>query len=431
MRIHELNLHNFRNFSDETFRFSENFTLLIGDNGTGKTAILDALAVGAGALSLGIKAVDARYIRPDEARTVSYQLGQLINREAQYPVSVTCSGVLDGLDIKWSRSVNGEHGRTTRQNARQIAKVAKHLQRQVSSGTEVVLPVVAYYPTGRLWLQKNDSNLDTLSPGSRTQGYTGSLDRASNEKLLMRWFKTMELAQLQDQQQITVLAAAKAAVENCMENWQHVRWDVKADELVAESNDNRLLPFRMLSDGVRNMLAMVVDIAYRMAILNPQLGAEALTAPGLVLIDEIDLHLHPSWQRRVVEDLRRTFPNVQFVATTHSPFIVQSIRPGELINLDGLCGEYAGRSIEDITEDEMGVPVPQRSRRNEEMVKAARQYYEALESGQHSKGETLEQLKLRLDELLMPFRDDPAYVAFLEMQRASAGLTNGHRRATG
>ena len=431
MKILELTLHNFRGFSEKTLKLSEQFTLLIGDNGTGKTAILDALAVGAGALSLGIEAMDARYIRPDEVRQISYQLGQFPNLEPQYPVSVTCSGVLDGKRINWVRSVDVEHGRTTRQNAKQIGKVAKRLQEQVRSGSEVILPVVAYYPTGRLWLQKNEKSPKTLSPGSRTQGYVDCLDRASNEKLLMRWFKTMELTQLQERQPVTVLSAAKKAVANCMEDWHQVQWEVKTDALVAESDDGRLLPFRMLSDGVRNMLAMVVDIAYRMAVLNPQMGADALAAPGLVLIDEIDLHLHPSWQRRIVEDLRRTFPNVQFVATTHSPFIVQSVRAGELINLDGRCGEYAGKSIEDIAEDEMGVPVPQRSRRNEEMVEAAKKYYAALESGRQSNGQTLEQLKWRLDELLLPYRDDPAYVAFLEMQRAAAGLANGHHDAAG
>lgn len=431
MKILELDLRNFRSFSEKSLKLSDQFTLLIGDNGTGKTAILDALAVGAGALSLGVEAMDARYIRPDEVRQVPYRLGQSPTLEPQYPVSVSCSGVLDGKSIHWTRSVEVEHGRTTRQNAKKIASVAKHLQEQVRGGVEVVLPVVAYYPTGRLWLQKNEKGLGTLAPGSRTQGYVDCLDRASNEKLLMRWFKTMELTQLQEKEQVTVLSAAKIAVENCMEDWHRVRWEVKTDELVAEADDGRLLLFRMLSDGVRNMLAMVVDIAYRMAVLNPQLGAEVLTAPGLVLIDEIDLHLHPSWQRRVVEDLRRTFPNVQFVATTHSPFIIQSMRAGELINLDGRCGEYAGKSIEDITEDEMGVPVPQRSRRNEEMVEAAKRYYEALESGRQSNGQTLEQLKWRLDEMLMPYRDDPAYVAFLEMQRAAAGLANGHRNAAG
>lgn len=83
----------------------------------------------------------------------------------------------------------------------------------------------------------------------------------------------------------------------------------------------------MLSDGYRNMVAMVADIALRAATLNPQFGAEAARATsGLVLIDEIELHLHPKWQREVIPSLRRAFPKMQFIATTHSPQVVASVQ---------------------------------------------------------------------------------------------------------
>src|SRR5580704_3859906 len=89
------------------------------------------------------------------------------------------------------------------------------------------------------------------------------------------------------------------------------------------------------------------------------------------LIDEVDLHLHPSWQRRVIDDLRRAFPEIQFFATTHSPVIVQSLRAGELIDLDGDPGEYEQRSVEDILEATMKVPDVQRSKRWHDMREAA------------------------------------------------------------
>jgi predicted ATP-binding protein involved in virulence len=93
----------------------------------------------------------------------------------------------------------------------------------------------------------------------------------------------------------------------------------------------------------------------------------------------LELHLHPRWQREVVEKLRTSFPNIQFIATTHSPFIIQSLRPGELITLDpDEFGEYANRSVEDIAEHVMGVEVPQKSERYLEMMKAAEEYYRLL-----------------------------------------------------
>ena len=172
------------------------------------------------------------------------------------------------------------------------------------------------------------------------------------------------------------------------------------------------------------MFAMVADIAHRAAILNPQFGEKApAETPGIVLIDEIDLHLHPSWQRRVVDDLRRTFPRIQFIATTHSPFIIQSLRPGELVDLQkDVTGEYVNRSIEDIVEGVMGIKVPQRSERYEKMYKAAKEYYQVLQEAKEASPEEKRELKQKLDELTAPFSDNVAYHAFLEMERIAAGL---------
>jgi predicted ATP-binding protein involved in virulence len=170
------------------------------------------------------------------------------------------------------------------------------------------------------------------------------------------------------------------------------------------------------------MLGIVADIAYRAALLNPHFAEKAgQLTPGIVLIDEIDLHLHPKWQRRVVDDLRRTFPRVQFIATTHSPFIIQSLRAGELIDLEKKpSGEYVNRSIEDITEEVMGVPIPQRSYRYQQMYEAALEYYRMLQHVQTASPVEREKLKRRLDALVAPFSDNVAYHAFLEMQRIVA-----------
>lgn len=122
--------------------------------------------------------------------------------------------------------------------------------------------------------------------------------------------------------------------------------------------------------------------------------------PGVVLIDEIDLHLHPKWQRRVVDDLKKTFTKIQFVATTHSPFIIQSLREGELINLDKPTAteEYENKSIEDITEYVMGVDIPQRSERYQKMMEAAQEYYRVLQDAKDAHPERIEELKTKLDE---------------------------------
>ena len=184
------------------------------------------------------------------------------------------------------------------------------------------------------------------------------------------------------------------------------------------------MPLRMLSAGQRAMTAMAADIARRCAQLNPHLDGRArLETPGIALIDEIDRHLHPRWQRTVVQDLREAFPRLQFVATTHSPFIIQSMTDlGRIIDLDSEddspCA-LSELSIEDVAEDIMGIGIPQRSRRYRKMMHAAEEYYKAIENTNGGSGHDIDALRKRLDELEEPFADNPAFVAFLRLKRAA------------
>ncbi len=429
MKIHRLEVTNFRGFDQRTFSLSEQFNVLIGENGAGKTAVLDALAIGAGTLLSSVQSdrVESRYIKQDDVRRVTYLKDGIVTIEQQFPTRVQCSGLVGGQEHTWAWTSTFPNASTG--DAASLSAIASRLQQHVQAGEDVLLPLIAYYGTERLWLPKREgiANLfvDPLPPGSRFMGYAGCLDPASNQKQLLQWFKKMELVQLQQGRTIGTLEAVKSAVVRCMAGWKRVWFDINQDDLLAEAEDERRLPFRMLSDGVRNMLAMVADIAYRAALLNPHLGERAAEqTPGIVLIDELDLHLHPKWQRRVVEDLRTTFPQVQFVATTHSPFIIQSLRPGELINLEEPTQSGPpSQSIEDIAEQVMGVEVPQRSERYQKMMEAAEEYYRVLQEAKATTSpEQRESLKLRLDELSAPFSDNVAYHAFLRMEREAAGL---------
>jgi predicted ATP-binding protein involved in virulence len=284
--------------------------------------------------------------------------------------------------------------------------------------------VISYYSTGRLWVQHRDTEIENIKgPGSRFLGYKNCLTKSNEMKKIMPWFKKWELASLQEGKTLGTLLCVKEAIKNSMEDWQDVKYDVRLNKLIATAQDGRTLPFNMLSDGVKNMIGIVADIAYRCVTLNPQFNGEAARlTPGVVLIDEIDLHLHPKWQRRVVEDLKRTFPKIQFFATTHSPFIIQSLKANELINLDNRDGEYVKKSIEDIVENVQGVELPQQSERWKNMMEAAQEYYQVLEQAENVSEEEIERLKYRLDELSMPYSDDPAYQAFLKMERLARGL---------
>ena len=180
------------------------------------------------------------------------------------------------------------------------------------------------------------------------------------------------------------------------------------------------------------MAALAADIAMRCSQLNPHLNERAsVETPGVVLIDELDLHLHPRWQRGVVEDLIETFPRLQFIATSHSPFIIQSVSEGGVINLDqgdDVPETPEIQSIEDVAENIMGVDLPQQSQRFQKMVAAAEEYYRLIESGSTEDDLEVKALREQLDELEEPFADNPAYIAFLRLQRtAKIGPTHAER----
>ena len=166
------------------------------------------------------------------------------------------------------------------------------------------------------------------------------------------------------------VGAISDALTTFLGGFRNLRVEQRPLRLLIDKGDQSF-DISQLSDGERSFLALICDLGRRLALANPELTNPLLGA-GVVLIDELELHLHPKWQREVRDKLLATFPNVQFIATTHSPFIIQSMKPGELINLDpDEFAEYSDKSIEDISENVMGVDLPQKSKRYQEMIKAA------------------------------------------------------------
>jgi predicted ATP-binding protein involved in virulence len=427
MRIHSLELKNFRCFEHYKLSLAPRFTVLIGDNGSGKTAILDALAVAAGSFLLGIPQAVSRPIHPEEIRSVNLVLGQAVTQEEVGDTEVSAEGEVNRETVAWRRTRASSTAGTTRKYAQQLESAAEAMVRQAKAGREVIFPVLGYYGTGRLWHVLR-GQAATNKRESRFAGYKDCLNPASDLKRLFRWFKTTELAALQKQERRHALEAVRSAIVAMVPDATGAVWDLDWDDLVVDvtiHGSRQRIPFHLLSDGYRNAIGMAGDIAYRMAVLNPHLLGEAVReTPGVVLIDEVDLHLHPKWQRIVVGKLLEAFPKVQFVGTTHSPFIIQSLHGRadtllwDLVEKGPLAVE--SKSIEDIAEKKQGVEIPQQSQRFLDMKAAAERYYRKLEEAKHAENGELERLRRELDELTMPFSDDPAFQAFLKMERAGA-----------
>lgn len=425
MRIDAIKLQNYRGFDAFQRSFSPNINVIIGDNGAGKTALLDALAIGAGSFFLGVDGHSPRPIKTDDVRLVVRDVKGTFNAAQQFPVSLSFDGAVFAEPIGWTRTLTGSKHKTTFAGASTMAGAVAPRIEATRKGADETLPLIAYHGTGRLWKQKKTWKATRAKRArSRLEGYASCLEAESDEKGFAEWLKTAEWIEFQEGKPPLGLIAVKDAIGGMVPGCTDIRYRAKEGEIVATFGERRL-PMRLLSDGFRTMLGLVADLAWRAATLNPHLGERASAeTPGVVLIDEVDLHLHPNWQRRVVDDLRRVFPLVQFFLTTHSPFIVQSLKAGEVVPLSEpthLEKPPYRRGIEEVAADVMGVEGAERSQRFVEMERAAQELV-ALLDREGAKADAIERARARYLDLVSRYSDDPAYLASLKVEGAFRGV---------
>lgn len=411
MKIHQLYLKNFRGFEEKTLLFQQQLTVLIGDNASGKTAILDALSYSLSTFFLGIDEYYSKTILKKDIHLKSYT----DNMEPQLPVIITAKGAIGQREMQWSRDLLRLKGKTRSTEAKELVGYAETVQRKVRENEDIKLPLFSYYGTGRLWKEKNQK-INLKGKSSRLDGYRDCLETISHSKIFSGWIKTREISSLQKKhEEDTLLAAVKSAIVSFLESTEKVYYDVLEDTLMMEKNENGIittLPWTVLSDGYRNIIALIADLAYRCVTLNPHLKAKAVSeTEGVVLIDELDLHLHPKWQKKIISDLKKTFPNLQFIVTTHSPFIVQSATADEIINLDGtqLAADPNKRTLEE-NALYMGVE-SMRSQSFDEKQQTAEKFYNILETS--NAGE----INSELENVIEKFSDDPAFVAKMKFEK--------------
>ena len=368
MKIERIELSNFRCFEEIKVDLHDELSVIVGGNGTGKTAILEGIAVAAGTFLTGLDDAAGKRITKKDARLKAYKLGTSDDIQSQYPVVVNARGTFDEKSIDWTRSLNSENGNTTKTGAKDLLDIAKNYQERLRSGdASLVLPMIAYYGTGRLWDYHREKKSDVFKKSTRTNGYLDCLDGTANIKLMMSWFSKKTVQKAQKAQKNTAgisevtdtLDVVYAAMSKCYERITgktgvSLQYNLDTNEIdcyyMTDSAMQMCMPIAQMSDGYKGTLSLIADIAYRMAILNPQLGDRVLwETPGIVLIDEVDLHLHPAWQHRILADLREIFPKIQFIVTTHAPAVISSVKSESLVILNK--NETVSAEVETYGED--------------------------------------------------------------------------------
>lgn len=341
MRIDHLKVQNFRCFEQAEFGFSPRFNLLVGVNGAGKTSLLKALVA---ALATPLNGLGKSTIWPHaEERNARLELVETQGRlryERRFPVRLDVTGEISGNRTSWWLAHEGPGNQPEWEHT--VYSALSGAAARVVQGRSDALPVVAFYSSERQW------QVEAVSPeqavrqqDSRLDGYVSWHDAALDTKGFESWVVAKSLERLerasfsdaQDEAALTdELTLVNHAVAQALAGAKGVRFDIKYRRMVLDWKDKAPTPFDALSDGQRVLTALVADIARRMCLLNPQLGNEVLSrTPGIVVIDELDMHLHPAWQRKVVGMLKSVFPQVQFFAASHSPQIIGELQPDDII----------------------------------------------------------------------------------------------------
>lgn len=305
-----------------------NMNVMVGVNGTGKTTLLEAIRIFIGAVFCELDKIENKISSP----SITDDDVRLHNLERQYSVEIQGTldidkGLLHDGIASWDRVLERYGGKTKFGNGKNAKELSKNIQTLIRDGEEIAVPIIAYYSTDRYKKEKKNTGLE--ADGSRLRGYYNALDSMTNIWFFLNIIKTETLWELQSGKQSIILSMVRKVIAGCVPDCAEIVHDVKYDKLIITQRDGEKIPFSSLSDGVRSVLSMVMELSLRCYLLNPYLGENApLFTPGIVLIDEIDLHLHPEWQLHILNDLSAMFPRIQFIVSTHAPLILSSVKDG-------------------------------------------------------------------------------------------------------
>lgn len=421
-----LDLMNFRKFKTLHLEFDPRFTLLMGVNGTGKTSVLQGIWR---SWQPWIMESNIRGSLPtvNEAhRQASIDVSSESWLTTELPLQVTGDffwneATSGGVGV-YVESTNGLPMALNHQSWSQMSAMVKPI---LKADTQAPIPLLARFGASKPQPAGETGGLKKPFAERKDVWALAQSDEVHAAQLTS-WFQYYELRGLQEKETPLLLTLARKAVLAAI-HAEEISFIIRENALMVRHADVGWRKFSDLSDGQQRIAAIFCDLAMRCASLNSHLGEKAIEeTTGVVTIDELDLHLHPQWQRTVIQDLLSVFPNIQFIATSHSPFLLQAaFAQGSVIDLaTGQAVTPPDESIEDIAEHVMGVlPFPQRSKRWHDMKAVATEYYNLLEVAKKSiDSQEVQAVKLRLDELLIPYTNDPAYAAWLEMHRAAAGV---------
>ena len=377
-RFHEIRVNNYRCFEELRLPFEEDTTVLFAENGGGKTALLNALAMGLSVFQRGSsKILKLSAERDLRIRAIDEQEGcEPVGRcEVNWTASV---GEMES--VTWSTAVKSKDSSVrTRNRHRPILEALEQVRVPGERW-----PLFAWYGVDRLERPRDRRKVERTR--DRWEAYASSLDPNLDEAPLLQWIQDEFLGDVARREQKmaersfhrAVMEATVRATPGVTGTW----YDAATKGPMVRFEDGHEAPWSELSDGYHVFIALVADIARRAVMLNEFDGADApARVEGVVLIDELDLHLHPRWQRVALSSLRDVFPRLQLVISTHSPQVLSSAKNRQVRRLvDGQIQDrnvfVSGRDTNAILRDLMRT-----DDRDDEGVDALRRLHDAIDQG--------------------------------------------------
>lgn len=326
MRMDSIDIENFRCVKRLKIELHEKTNIFVGINGSGKSAVLECLSVLLSRLLAKIRS-------PEERGRLMFSADDVTIGEGTTTCKIGISAAVDGdpANVSWTlikhRRRRGKGRKTS--DLKALTAFADKISKKLYSEQSVNLPLALYYPVNRDVIEI-PLRLRKKPPFEQLSAYDGAIGLQKDYfRTFFAWFRNRE--DFENERRVRhnpeyrdrELEAVRTAIETFMDGFSDLQIQRSPLRMVIWKGES-CFSVGQLSDGEKCLLALVGEIARRLAMANPA-ETTPLRGAGIILIDEVDLHLHPAWQRMIVPRLEKTFPNCQLILTTHSPQVLSHV----------------------------------------------------------------------------------------------------------
>ncbi|MFN6156782.1 MAG: AAA family ATPase [Dolichospermum sp.] len=421
MHIQKVIIKNFRCFEHLEVNLDPDINIFVGNNGSGKSALLDAIAAAMYPYVAGIQKIVNKEQEVSPVLQRDLPVKQNSSEQRNHPEFTLSTTSLPEWTIIY-KDPPIENDVDDKKRRKSSMLLVSHTSRALQEGTKKLysellyncdtlrydktseFSVIAYYQSNRNLT--NIADIENISNQSfdRFDTLKKAFNATANFTDLVNWFFVREYEELREGRnrkdinfELSVLKQVRNAISTIIAPNARVYFSGATSaklmvEWTMETGEKRELLLSQLSAGYRNMLALVMDFARRLAQANPDME-NPLAAEAILMIDELDLHLHPTWQQKIIPDLKKVFPNTQIIATTHSPEVVTTVKQNQVKILEDYqikeCpSPTKGMKSSDIVRYVLGLSD---LRPDTEESRTLTRLFEAIDNGQLEEAKSLRQ----------------------------------------